>query len=75
MTRKASQRRSAIGAARVEMSRTGGVSSNPDDALAVLDDLLRQDPGLEATIWYANASDNQIRLFRREWQELWYQFA
>lgn len=75
MASKSQQRRYAIGAARVEMSRTGKVSRDPNDALAVLDDLLRQDPGLEASIWYANATDNQIKLFRREWSDLWYQFA
>jgi hypothetical protein len=69
-------RRMAIGAARSEIRRRGdsvkGVSA--DDALKILDDLSRTDPKLEAVYWYEMAtdelaSDNQIKLFKREWKQ------
>jgi hypothetical protein len=38
-----------------------------ENALDVLDDLGRSIPGLIASQWYAKATENQIRLFKREW--------
>jgi len=60
----------AIGAARSEIRKHG---DNPKDygaghALAVLDDIARAEPDLCASLWYLEASDNQIALFRREWK-------
>ncbi len=62
-------RRMAQGAARSEMNRLGmdPVYKKADAALRVLDDLDRMEPDLIASIWYAGASSNQIRLFKREW--------
>lgn len=38
------------------------------DALVVLDDLCRAEPALVASMWYAKASENQIKLFKQEWK-------
>jgi len=43
-----------------------GVSA--DEALVILDDISRANPKLEAAYWYDLASDNQIKLFKREWK-------
>ena len=65
----------ALGAARSQLRRLG-VSidrSIPfDDVLCVLDDLYKAEPDLIASQWYANASDYQITLLRRDWNR---QFA
>ena len=64
------KRRLAIGAARSEMRRVGldQGDMSAEQALMVLDDLTRTEPYLEASIWYRNASENQIVLFKREWR-------
>ena len=40
-----------------------------EDALRVLDELRESKPDLFALQWYANASERQLALFRREWKE------
>ncbi len=69
---KAEQRKIALGAVRVQLRRLG-VSVDPlvpfQDVLAVLDDLHRAEPELVASQWYANATDHQIKLLRREWKQ------
>lgn len=61
----------ALGAAKSQL-RCMGVTidrSVPfDDVLRVLDDMHRAEPDLIASQWYATASDNQIKLLRREWR-------
>ncbi len=70
MNRK-EKRSIALGAARHQLRRMG-VSIDQSvpfaDALAVLDDLHRSEPDLIASQWYAAASDNQIKLLRRDWK-------
>ena len=60
----------ALGAARSQL-RHLGISLNSsvtfDDALCVLDDLHRAEPSLIASRWYANASEYQLTLLRRDW--------
>ncbi len=61
----------ALGAAKSQLRRIGVTfeTSVPfTDALAVLDDLHRSEPDLIASQWYATASDNQIKLLRRDWK-------
>jgi hypothetical protein len=62
----------AIGTARHRLTRMGidPLSADPDAALNNLDDLLREDPGKIAAIWYERASDGvyQLQLFRRDWR-------
>jgi hypothetical protein len=69
---KAEQRRVALGAVRAQLRRIG-VSVDPfvpfKDVLAVLDDLYRTEPELIVSQWYANATDHQIALLRREWKQ------
>ena len=66
----ATMRRVAQGAARSQMRRQGidPKQASAEDALRVLDDIYRVDPELIAALWYGQASDNQIRLFEREWK-------
>ena len=69
------QRRIAMGAVRSQLRHMGfSLESSVafDDAMRVLDDFSRSEPELLASQWYANASDNQMKLLRREWQR---QFA
>ena len=70
--KQAEQRRIALGAAGVQLRRLG-ISIDPfvpfQDVLAVLDDLNRAEPDLVASQWYAQASDHQIQLLRREWKQ------
>jgi hypothetical protein len=40
-----------------------------DEALTVLDDIYRVDPDIIASVWYGEASDNQIKMFKREWRQ------
>ncbi len=60
----------ALGAARNQLRRMG-VAINRlvpfDDVLRVLDDLHRAEPDLIASQWYAQASEYQIALLRRDW--------
>jgi len=62
----------AIGAAR-SILREHGVSEprfcSPEAALDHLDDFAREHPERTAAIWYLGASDNQIKLFKREWNK------
>ena len=58
----------ALGAARSQLRRLG-VSI---DYLVPFDDLYRAEPDLIASQWYANASEYQITLLRRDWKR---QFA
>ncbi len=64
------QRQIAIRAARSQARLMGidPASITGRAALAVLDDVARVDPALVASVWYLTASDNQARLFCREWQ-------
>lgn len=70
--KKAEQRRIALGAARVQLRRIG-VSIDPfvpfQNVLRVLDDLNRAEPDLVVSQWYAQASEHQIQLLRREWKQ------
>src|SRR2546422_10942781 len=62
----------ALGAARSQLRRLGTPLDHSvafQSVLEVLDDLHRSEPDLIASQWYANASDNQIKLFRREWRK------
>jgi len=65
----------ALGAARSQL-RHMGISIDRSvtfhDALCVLDDLNKAEPDLIASQWYANASECQITLLRRDWKR---QFA
>lgn len=67
----AEMRRIALGAARARLARAGidPMLATSDDALNSLDDALREDPGLVAAQWYANATDNQLLAFGREWRK------
>lgn len=58
----------AIRTARSEARRQGYHSISAKSALFILDDISREEPDLIASKWYINASDNQIKLFNREWQ-------
>lgn len=71
MATKQQQREIAIGAARAELRRAGIDPATVDGraALFCLDDLARVEPGLIASLWYADASTAQIRLFLREWKK------
>ncbi len=61
----------AIGAARGHFRNSGQKPEriSSDSALKALDDLARIDPRLLVSIWYLRASANQIKLFKREWDE------
>lgn len=63
------KRRVAMGATRAEIRRQGERPHfyTPEQALRVLDDLLRKEPDLIASQWYDKASDAQIRVFKNEW--------
>jgi len=61
----------ALGAVRHQLRRMGvpiDQSVPFDDVLRVLDDLNRAEPEVGASQWYGHASDNQIKLLRREWR-------
>lgn len=65
-------RKIAIGAIRSQARAQG---QNPadltaGDALAILDDIYRQDKALVASRWYGRATSNQLNLFDRDWA-LW----
>jgi hypothetical protein len=63
------KRQIAIRATRSQARRIGVDPAAIDGrgALVVLDDLARVEPDLVASEWYAAASDNQVKLFVREW--------
>jgi phenylpyruvate tautomerase PptA (4-oxalocrotonate tautomerase family) len=63
------QRQIARSATRSQLRRNG---TDPETvtvavALMALDEISRRDSSLVASIWYAGASENQIRLFKMEW--------
>jgi hypothetical protein len=60
-----------MGAARSKVRAMGfhPPVESADTMLTLLDDLARQEPDLLACQWYSRASDRQIRLFKREWQQ------
>jgi hypothetical protein len=68
---KAVKRDVALSAARAQMRRMGMApeTKTAEDALKVLDDLARVEPFLMAVSWYTEANENQIRLFKKEWEE------
>lgn len=63
------KRQTALGAVRSEIRHNGYKVKDYTSvqALAVLDDMARQYPNLTACQWYINASNNQIKLFEKEW--------
>jgi len=65
---KTQARDTARRTARAEAKRLGYADITAQDALTILDDIARSEPLLIASIWYRDASDNQIALFRREWR-------
>ncbi len=65
------KRQTAIGATRSQM-RSMGIDPKTEtaaDALTVLDDIARTEPNLVASEWYINASENQFKLFTKEWNQ------
>ena len=65
----------ALGAARSQLRHMGisiDRSISLDNVLCVLDDLYKAEPDLIASQWYANASEYQFTLLRRDWNR---QFA
>ena len=64
-------RKIALGAARSYLRAQGTDPAQVDAqaAMAALDDLYRIDQATLASLWYGQASDNQIQLFRREWKK------
>lgn len=60
----------ALGAAKSQLRHIGVALDKTvpfNDVLCVLDDLYRAEPDLVASKWYANASEYQITLLRRDW--------
>ena len=68
---KAQLRETALRAARSYLREQGidPAQVDAEAALAALDDLYRIDQATLASLWYGQTSDNQIRLFRREWRK------
>ena len=62
------RRQTAIRAARSQL-RSLGAAMTVDNAERVLDDMARTQPQLVAAMWWTQASDNQIKLFRKEWRQ------
>jgi len=69
--RKDTQREIAMSAARSHLREQGidPLTCDSEDALIALDDLSRLDSGLVGSQWYLEATDNQVKLFRREWRK------
>ena len=63
-------RKIALRAARSYLRAQGADPARVDAqaAMAALDDLYRIDRATLASIWYGQASDNQVREFRLDWQ-------
>lgn len=61
------RRETAIRAARAQL-RSSGQPMTLDNAERTLDDIARTQPQLVAAQWWQTASNNQIKLFRREWR-------
>lgn len=68
--KKHEMRKTAQGAVRSEIRRQerNPLNLSSKEALVVLDDLCRAEPTLVASMWYAEASKNQIKLFEQEWK-------
>ena len=67
---KSTQREIAISTARSYLREQGidPLTCESEDALIALDDLSRIESDKVGCQWYLSASDNQIKLFRREWR-------
>ncbi len=66
---QAEYRKIALGAIRSQ-ARSQHIdpeTMSAEDALAILDDLYRMTPNLVASLWYGQASDSQVKIFKREW--------
>ena len=63
------QREIAIGAA-WHLLGEAAFTATSQDALDILDEGILKDPTLVYAIWTANASEPQIKAFRREWNRL-----
>ena len=65
------QRQIAIQAARSYLRKQGvnPIQASADDALEALDDCYRLDAQTIASLWYGQASNRQVLLFRREWRQ------
>lgn len=61
----------ALGAVRWQASRLGLQFDDVDStrALRILDELSVNYPDKTASIWYINATESQIKSFRREWNK------
>jgi hypothetical protein len=72
MMKQVEQRSIALRAVRSQLRRMG-IAIDAflpfADVLKVLDDLSRSEPDLVASQWYSKATDQQIRLLRKEWRE------
>ena len=62
------KRQIAAGAARTELRRLGS-KMTIQNAEIVLDEMARREPNLVASQWWTNASDNQYKLWKREWRQ------
>lgn len=64
------QRKIALGAARSQLRNQGILprTASFDQAWNALDVLYKLDNTTVAAQWYINASEPQIRLFRKEWK-------
>jgi hypothetical protein len=69
--KQSEMRQIAIRATRSQARRQGiePETVDADAALRILDDIYRVDPEVIASIWYGNASDNQIKQFKQEWRK------
>lgn len=65
--KQSEMRKVAAQAARSEL-RKRELEPTLGSAEHILDDLARSEPDLIASMWWKGASDNQIKLFRREWR-------
>jgi len=64
------QRQIALNTARSYLRKQGinPAQASADDALEALDDCCRLDAQYIASLWYWQASNRQVLLFRREWR-------
>jgi len=68
MVTMATMRDTALGAAR-SIIREKGLPMTLKTAERVLDDYAREYPQSYAGAWWLKASDNQYKLFKREWRK------
>ena len=66
MNTKAKMRDTALATTR-SIIREKGLDCNLETAEKVLDDYARTHPDTSTAYWWANANDNQWKLFKREW--------